>query len=298
MRGVMGELCPFDFLDRGEGPAHAARMKQLGIALVCMVSAALAGCQRDDSAMREELAQIKTDVAEIKDLVKQGGGRGAAGAARPQRPRRPRPDPKAVYSVPIEGAPYKGAKDAKVTVVKAFEFACPFCERARPTMDQLLEDYEGDIKVVYKHFLVHPQQATLPAQAACAAGEQGKFAEMEDLLWEKAYKTRDFGEENMEKLAKEAGLDLAKFKADMKGICQKKVRQDHAQVAAVGTTGTPAFYINGRFLSGARPVDQFKVIVDEELKKANERIGKNGISAANYYEEFVVKKGLDKLSAK
>ena len=138
---------------------------------------------------------------------------------------------------------------------------------------------------------MHPQHATVPALAACAAAEQGKFKEVYDLIWEKAFATRDFSQENMEKIAKDAGLDIPKFKADMEGKCPEEIREDQQHMSAVGTTGTPAFYINGRFLSGARPIDQFKVIIDEELKKANERIAKGEASADTYYDKYVVKEG-------
>lgn len=146
--------------------------------------------------------------------------------------------------------------------------------------------------------MVHPQTATEPALAACAGGLQGKFSEVEHGIWEKAYAKRDFARPTLEAIAKDAGLDMAKYKADRDGICKEKIRKDQADVSAVGTTGTPAFYINGRFLSGARPIDQFKKLVDEELKKANDRIGKGEASAANYYDKFVFQKGLKKLDAK
>lgn len=95
-------------------------MKRIGLLIA---SGAVAfGCQRDDTAIKEELADIKTDLADIKETLKSGGGRGAA-AARPQRPQRPRPEPGEVYAAPIAGAPYEGPKDAKVTIVEAFEFA-------------------------------------------------------------------------------------------------------------------------------------------------------------------------------
>jgi predicted DsbA family dithiol-disulfide isomerase len=75
-----------------------------------------------------------------------------------------------------------------------------------------MKDYGNDVKVVYKHFVVHPQVATDPALAACAAHLQGKFSAMEHLLWEKAYKAnRNFSRDNLEALAKEAGLDVAKY---------------------------------------------------------------------------------------
>lgn len=162
-----------------------------------------------------------------------------------------------------------------------------------------MKDYQGDIKVAYKHFVVHPQSATEPALAACAAGLQGKFSEMEHGIWEKAYgKGRDFSPANLESIAKGVGLDMKRYKVDHDGVCKETIRKDQADVSAVGTTGTPAFYINGRFLSGARPIDQFKKLVDEELKKANDRIAKGEASAATYYDKFVFQKGKKKLAAK
>lgn len=133
--------------------------------------------------------------------------------------------------------------------------------------------------------------ATLPAQAACAAHLQGKFMQMTDLIWEKAYKAnRNFSAENLDALAKEAGLNMDKFKADLTGECPKIVQQEQASLAAVGVRGTPAFYINGRYLSGAQPVENFKRIIDEELKKANEALEK-GAKLESYYTDVVVKGG-------
>ena len=154
------------------------------------------------------------------------------------------------------------------------------------------KQYGKDLRIVYKHFLIHPQLATIPALAACAADKQGKFHKMYELIWEKGFNAgRNLSQENMEKLAGEVGLNLQKFKADMEGDCKNVIRQDQQQLASVGVGGTPAFFINGRFLSGARPPEQFKALIDEELKKANERIGKEGTTAANYYQKWVMEKG-------
>lgn len=159
------------------------------------------------------------------------------------------------------------------------------------------KDYGDDVRIVFKHYLVHPQAGTIPAHAACAADKQGKFKQMYELIWEKGFKAnRNFSLENMETLAKEVGLDMTKFKADMEGPCPALVKKDQAEVGRVGTSGTPAFYINGRYLSGAQPVERFKAIIDEELAKAKERIAKGEATAANYYEEFVVKRGLKELA--
>ena len=161
-----------------------------------------------------------------------------------------------------------------------------------------MKDYKGDIKIVYKHFVVHPSTATIPALAACAAHKQGKFAPMEKLIWEKGYGQRAQGglsADNMKKIAKEAGLNMGQYDKDVAGACKADIQKDQAHLRAVGVSGTPAFFINGRFLSGARPVDQFKAIIDEELKKANSRIGDGGATAENYYNKWVLAKGKKKL---
>ena len=159
------------------------------------------------------------------------------------------------------------------------------------------KDYGDDVRIVFKHYLVHPDAGTIPSHAACAADKQGKFKPMYELIWEKGFKAnRNLGLDNMQKLAQELGLDMVKFKADMEGPCPKLVQQDQAEVGKLGTTGTPAFYINGRFLSGAQPIEAFKTLIDDELKKANERIQKGEATAATYYDEFVVKRGLKQLA--
>jgi predicted DsbA family dithiol-disulfide isomerase len=142
------------------------------------------------------------------------------------------------------------------------------------------------------NYVVHPDRASIPAWAACAAHKQGKFFEMEKLIWEKGFAKQDLGEPNMINLAKEVGLNMDKFNADMKGdACKQKVANDQKIMSAVGVSGTPAFYINGRFLSGARPIEQFKALVDEELKKANDAIGRGEATPENYYQKMIVEKG-------
>jgi protein-disulfide isomerase len=158
-------------------------------------------------------------------------------------------------------------------------------------MKQLLDDYKGDLKIVYKNLIVHPPVATTPAEAACAAHKQGKFFPMEELIWEKGFRAnRNLARDNMEKLAGEVGLNMDQFRRDMDGDCKQYVAKDQQDLRKVGGGGTPGFWINGRFLSGARPIEHFKALVDEELKKANERIGK-GTRVEDYYNEWVLKKG-------
>lgn len=166
-----------------------------------------------------------------------------------------------------------------------------------PTLEQLLKDYKGDLKIVYKNFIVHPSTATEPALAGCAAAMQGKFSKMKKLIWEEAFPNRDFSRKNLERLAKKAKVRMKLFRADRDGACVARVQLDQEQARKVGVVGTPAFFINGRFLSGARPIDQFKKLIDEELAKANARIRGGEASVSNYYERFVLDRGLKKLEA-
>ncbi|MCP4448059.1 MAG: DsbA family protein [Myxococcales bacterium] len=250
------------------------------------------GDDRMHEEMLAELAALREAQAQLEATV---DARPSAPAARPARPR---PDPAAVYSQEIADAPFLGVRNAKVTIVKNFEFDCRFCNKADATMAQLLKDYKGELKIAYKHFIVHPSTATEPAHASCAAGMQGKFKKMKKLIWEHAFGPKDFSRKNLdlEGLARKANLRMARFRADRDGACVARVKQDQEQARAVGVTGTPAFYINGRFLSGARPLDQFKKLIDEELAKARARISGGEATAANYYQRFVLDAGLKKLA--
>lgn len=272
-------------------------MKGLMIA-VSALSVALAACQQDSSALESKLEQIDQKLAAIDQKLAAGARAGAAAPGAPQQARaqRPGPDASKTYSVPIAGAPYHGPEHAKVTIVKAFEFACPFCDRVRPTLDEITKKYGNDVKIVYKHLLVHPDTAMTPALATCAAHKQGKYEQMQELVWVKGFRAgRNLGQENMEKLAGEIGLDMAKFKADMAGSCKTVVQQDQAELRQVGAGGTPSFFINGRFLSGARPLEHFTAIIDEELKRANDALAR-GAKLETYYDEHVVKQGLKSLA--
>ena len=164
-------------------------------------------------------------------------------------------------------------------------------------MEQLLKDYNGKVRVAYKMLIVHPQTATKPAYAACAASRQGKYAEMEIKLWEEGFNKGGYSDDLITKLAKDLKLDQAKFKADMDGEdCKKTITDDMAVMQKLGMNGTPGFFINGRFLGGAQPPERFKAVIDEELKKAEEKIAA-GTAVGDYYQKFVVEAGKKELDA-
>lgn len=144
--------------------------------------------------------------------------------------------------------------------------------------------------MVVKQFVVHPDTATLPALAVCAAQKQKKFREMEKMIWDKGWpgdRPNNLGREAMESFARELKLNMAKFKEDMDSEpCKQQLSENKALLTRLGTRGTPGFYINGRFLGGAVPIDRFKTIIDEEIKKADEAL-KNGTKLQDYYASIV-----------
>ncbi len=207
----------------------------------------------------------------------------------PTPARRPnRPDPAAVYSVPVDGSPTVGSDQARVTIVKAFEFACPYCDRVRPTLDQVRARYGDKVRIVYKNFIVHRNVAETPAYAACAAHRQGKFTEMYELIFDKGFNDgRKLDRAHMIKLARKLKLRIKQFKSDMDGeACAARVNNDQELLARLGNRGTPAFFINGRYLSGAQPLSRFESLIDEELAKADRAIAV-GTTPVEYYEALV-----------
>jgi protein-disulfide isomerase len=171
--------------------------------------------------------------------------------------------------------------------------------RVGSTLEELQKQYGNDVRFVFKHFVVHPQTAMTPALATCAAGMQGKFWEMEKAVWSSAWDSQSgrmkdvqlLNNDNMEKLAGELKLNMDKFKSDMNGDkCKKDISDGMATLSKMGVRGTPAFFINGRYLSGAQPIEAFKAVIDEEIKKADEAI-KGGTKADEYYKTAIVEKG-------
>ena len=247
-----------------------------------------AGCQRDTGDNKDLTARLDRIEKQLTDINQRLQRAPAGGAGRPERKRH---DPAVTYAVPVEGSPFQGPADAPVTIVEAFEYACPACENARGVVKEMAEAYPKDVRVVYRTFLIHPQVATIPAYASCAANKQGKWGQMSELIWEKGFKAnRNLTAENMEKLAGEAGLDAGKFKSDMNGDeCQKQVRTEHSSLQGIGVGATPTIFVNGRPLTRRSP-DQFKELIDEELAKAKQRIAQ-GTKPADYYKEWVLAKG-------
>ena len=205
-----------------------------------------------------------------------------------QRPARPTDDPSAVYKFPVGESPVLGPASAKVTIIEVSDYECPFCARGNDVMHELLALYPNDLRVVMKQNpLSFHQHAKGAAMAALAAGEQGKFWQMHDKLFEVNKAKAPLTRERLDALATELGLDMAKFAEALdteKFAAQIAAEQKLA--VSLGARGTPAFFINGRKLSGAQPVANFRALIDEELAKADALLAK-GIAPEALYEEII-----------
>jgi len=161
--------------------------------------------------------------------------------------------------------PAKGPPNAPITIVEFSDFECPYCVKAEPTVKDLIAAYPGKIRLVYRDFpLPMHKSAPKAAEAAHCAEDQGKYWEMHDKLFANATK---LDPKDLKVYARDVGLDGGKFDQCLDSGEKAKLVDSHKKAGdEAGVSGTPAFFINGRQLSGAQPLDAFKAIVDQELK--------------------------------
>jgi protein-disulfide isomerase len=169
--------------------------------------------------------------------------------------------------VPVEGAPFKGPEKAPITIVEVSDFHCPYCKRVQPTLSQILSKYGDRVKLVFRDLpldQLHPD-ARKAAEAARCANDQGKFWPYHDKLMAAG---NDASPEKLKAYAQELELDAAAFEQCLSSRKhQAAVQKDIEEGARLGVTGTPAFFINGRLLSGAQPLDAFVKVIEEELSR-------------------------------
>ena len=163
--------------------------------------------------------------------------------------------------------PAKGPAAAPITIVEFSDFQCPYCARVNPTIKQVEEKYGDKVRLVFRDFplvQIH-RDAAKAAEAGECAHEQGKFWEMHDKLFANQSKLQV---EAMKQTATEIGLDAEKFNQCMDSSkYAAEVQKDVDEGSRYGVTGTPAFFINGRMLSGAQPLEAFTEMIDEELAR-------------------------------
>lgn len=231
---------------------------------ICMLGGAFLVSSSIDR-VTEQIPQLESAMKNIQTAVAAGGGAKAAAPSAPP-PRRRGPDPDKVHTVDVAGSQFKGPENAKVTLVEFSDFQCPFCSRVGPTLKRINDEYPNDVKIVFKHLpLSFHQKAQGAAEASEAAALQGKFWEMHDKIFSQQ---REMSDEKYLEYAVELGLDVEKFKKDMKspGVAAR-INKDKKEAAKLGVTGTPGFFVNGKFLSGAKPFGDFKTVIDQALAK-------------------------------
>jgi protein-disulfide isomerase len=178
------------------------------------------------------------------------------------------PLPQGVYQVDVGDSPVRGPKDAPITIVTFSDFQCPYCTRLEKTLARVREHYGDRVRIVWKDApgTEYHKEAMGAHEAARAAGEQGRFWEMHDLIFSRPYVLH---RAMFEKYATELGLDLEKFRAALDGgKFQAAIREEiEYGVSIAGPSGTPTVFVNGRLMPGAFPFESFRQVIDEELAR-------------------------------
>ena len=207
-------------------------------------------------------------------------------------------DPDAIYAVDIshdiKAGKIDGPAKAPVTIVKVFDFTCPYCYRMADVIDDVVKAYKGQVRAVYVDLIIHPQTASVAHHAACAAGKQGKYVAFKHAVWEKGFAkymdTRDasaMDEAHILQIAKDVGLDTKRLAQDMGGVaCRELIDADQAEMTKFKVNATPTMFINGKVIAGAVSLDALKKLVDEQLA-----IVKASGAGADYYDKVVLATG-------
>jgi thiol-disulfide isomerase/thioredoxin len=164
--------------------------------------------------------------------------------------------------IDIDGRPIRGTPMAPITIVEFSDFECPYCGRAHPLLTDLMRELDGQVKVVFFQYPLSGHPRAMPAaRAAIAAGEQGKFWEMADVLFEHQHALED---EDLERYAEQIDLDVERFRAALHSPeVQAKIERDRELGARLDVQGTPTFFVNGRRFR--EPPTSLPAYVREEL---------------------------------
>jgi protein-disulfide isomerase len=280
------------------------------VVAIVTIGAVAGGCDKQHAASSDTEARLKTledeyarhaDALAFLDRVYAQQKKQASD----DDAREPAPD--AVFAVDItedvRRGQVEGPANAPVTIVKAFDFACPHCARSAPILDELVRENPGKLRIVYKNMVVH-DRAMNAHLASCAAAKQGKYLAFKNAFWEKGFgpyaqsggsDDSSLGTDNILKIADELHLDTGKLKLDMVSPeCEQVVKRDMDELAKFKVDGTPTFFINGTEIPGALGKDEFQHLIDEKAKL----VAASGIAPAEYYQQVVVGKGEKKFRSK
>jgi protein-disulfide isomerase len=210
-------------------------------------------------AMEGRIVALEEKFTGLQDAIKQAVNGGDARQGPPPE------DLSTVYDIPVDGSALRGNPNAPVTIVAFDDYQCPFCSRFHPPILEVLKAYPDKVNFMIKNFPLsfHPQ-AKPAAKAVLAAGEQGKYFEMADIL---LANNSDLSEERFKQEAEKLGLNVKAFLADYKnkdGQWENSIQKDIDLASQVNVRGTPTFYINGK-KTNARDFNSFKREIDQIL---------------------------------
>ena len=162
--------------------------------------------------------------------------------------------------------PAKGPADAPVTIVAFSDFQCPYCARLVPTLEQVMAKYGDKVRLVFRQYpLNFHEHAQKAAEASLCANDQGKFWEYHDLLFANQGK---LGVDALKQYAQQLSLNADDFSTCLTSRKHKAaVDRDIEDGRKVAVSGTPTFFVNGRAVVGAQPIESFRAVIDEELAK-------------------------------
>jgi protein-disulfide isomerase len=166
--------------------------------------------------------------------------------------------------------PVNGPENAPVTIVEFLEFQCPFSSGLSPTLQEVEKKYGNKVRVVCRQYpLPSHQNAQKPAEASLCAQDQGKFWGIHDAMFANQKK---LCVEQLKASAAALGLDTDKFNKCLdSGEKNAIIQADLKEGQAAGISGTPAMFVNGRFMSGVVPIEQLITVIEDELRRASSK---------------------------
>ncbi len=238
----------------------------------CGCNMTIALCRENDSSCRRSLIFARTIVDALRENKNEAEvTRVLQAKADTFMEARLPDDSGAVYNIEVAQSPFRGPKDAPVTIVEFSDFQCPYCAGLQPTLQEVLKAYPKEVRLVYKQYPLNIHQyARQAAVASMAAHAQSKFWPFHDKLFQNF---QAINEENIKKWAREVGLNMAEFeKAMQSGQHETAVQKDLADGAVVKVLGTPTVFVNGKRV-GDKSFASFKKMIQEELAALGSRPG-------------------------
>jgi protein-disulfide isomerase len=245
----------------------------------------------DELAKAQALATAGTPADKVYATRAEANQKAEAAAALQRQAEEDKPDTN-VYKVPVGKAPVLGDKDAVVTIVEFSDFQCPYCKAVEETLKAVRAKYGKDVRLVWRNnpLPFHPRAepaAELAMEARAEKGDAGFWA-AHDAIFASQTKLAD---EDLEAIAKDLKLDVAKVKTAIAKHKYEDAIDDDSEVGDdFRAEGTPHFFIDGRRLAGAQPLEAFTAIVDDELAKAHALAAKGVARSAMY--DALTKDGL------